>query len=219
MKIFTTTFLVLCFALAAYAEKNVHNLGYKFHWDKKTRSGKCLNDSGKEGYNPQYLGTCGDLRGMDLSQVDLNGMNLEGANLDGLNLSSLQMNGTQLTGIKARGTNFSKTKLNGAYMVGADLGGAIFNRSELSGANLNYSDLSGSQFKHTEVYGTRFKNAKLGGAQFDSNLNTAHLKNASYSVGTKLPFAQNIAQNKGMIYQGPLDLKNSTQKVRVPASR
>lgn len=41
--------------------------------------GRCVDGSGQEGLNPQYLGQCGDLPGMDFSGQDLTGKDLRGA--------------------------------------------------------------------------------------------------------------------------------------------
>jgi uncharacterized protein YjbI with pentapeptide repeats len=174
------------------------DLGFRFQWDNNTNSGRCLNNENKEGYNPHFVGICGDLRGLKLNNEDLNGLDLSGANFDGVSLKGAKLNGANLRGVRATGTDFSKADLNGANFDGAIVSGSLFNRSRMNGARFLGANLSGSKIKESQLHGIQMQNANLGGADIDSALKTANLLNATYTVGTVLPFEMAEAQKRGM---------------------
>ena len=53
------------------------DLGFRY------RDGKCVNEAGEEGMNPEYPGECGDLKGANLAELPLDGVDFSGANLRG----------------------------------------------------------------------------------------------------------------------------------------
>jgi len=187
MKFLVAT-LVLISTSLAFAKEDLPKgkyAGYDYHWDAHKNIGTCMNKAHKGGLNPHYLGTCGDLRGLDLSDADLSGLDLSGSYLDGVNLEGAKLNGTKLISIKARGTNFTKAHMNGADLTSSILAGALFNSAQLNGANFNQASLSGAKIKEAEVSGTNFERSNLRGCFLESNLKTVVTKNASYSIGTK----------------------------------
>jgi len=174
------------------------DLGFRFHWDSNTNTGRCLNNENKEGYNPHFVGICGDLRGLKMNNEDLNGLDLSGANFDGVSLKGAKLNGANLRGVRATGTDFSKADINGANFDGAIVSGSLFNRSRLNGARFIGANLSGCKIKESQLHGIQMQNANLGGTDIDSELKTANLLNATYTIGTVLPFEIAEAQKRGM---------------------
>jgi uncharacterized protein YjbI with pentapeptide repeats len=218
-----------CGVLADAVAENVpgKDLGFRFQWDANAHTGRCLNSEGKEGYNPHFVGVCGDLRGLKLNNFDLNGIDLSGANFDGVSLRGAMLNGANLRGLRATGADFSKADLNGADFDGAIISGSIFNRARMNGANFYNANLSGAKIKESQLHGVHMQTSNLGGTTIESDLKTANVKDATYTVGTLLPFEATEAQTRGM-KQVPLE--NIASKVspkdadhkkdeRVPASR
>ncbi len=200
-----TLFVVAACCIPGFAEDESKDLGYRFVWDPQTHTGKCLNKENKEGYNPYYLGQCGDFRGMSIGKYDINGKDIQGSNMDGINLRGVHMNGAFLRGISAKGTNFSKTQLNGAKFSGADLSGANFIRAELNGAELDYTNLSGAIFDDAQLHGTQMNNANLSGTKIATKIETVNLKSAKFSIGTALPIDPEVIAQRGMVdYNNPI---------------
>jgi uncharacterized protein YjbI with pentapeptide repeats len=200
LKDYFLTFSVTMFfyQVAEAGNPAAKDLGYRFQWDTNTHSGRCLNSEGKEGYNPHFIGNCGDLRGLKLNNVDLNGMDLAGANLDGVSLRGAMLNGASMKGVRATGADFSKADLNGADYDGAIVSGCYFNRARMNGANFYGANLSGSKLNESQLHGIYLQNANLGGAIIESEMKTAHVENATITVGTVLPFEMPEAQKRGM---------------------
>ncbi|MCB0341749.1 MAG: pentapeptide repeat-containing protein [Pseudobdellovibrionaceae bacterium] len=200
--------------------KSKNDLGFRFQWDEPSKTGVCKNDRGEEGYNPHFVGPCGDMRGMKLGRVKLNGADLSGAILDGLDLRNAQLNGAILVGVKARGTDFSKAYLNGAKLYSADVSGAVLDRTELNGAYLDNADLSGAVVIHAQMHGAQMSHANLAGTKINSPMDTANVRGAIVAIGTELPFGIKEASARGMYgmnIQGLADYK-TVEKNRLPAS-
>lgn len=188
---------VLTLSLSCFgSDQKGKDLGFRF---KSDAGGACVNEQGRTGYNPHFVGPCGDLRGLSLRGRQLSGMDLRGAMMDGMNLRGLQLDGANLTGAKARGTNFSKSKLNGANLTEADLSGSNFYRAELNGADFSGAILSGSEIGRAQVEGAQFTRADLGGAKLNTSLSSAQVNGAMYSVGTEIPLSAADLQKRGMI--------------------
>ena len=118
MKLLLILSTLLFWAQASSADEKTPNgkyAGYDFHWDSAKKKGICMSKTKKRGLNPLYVGPCGDLRGLDLSDYDLSGKDLSGSFLDGVNFEGANFNGTDLNSVKARGTNFSKSKIEVSF--------------------------------------------------------------------------------------------------------
>lgn len=174
------------------------DLGFRFQWDATGHTGRCLNADGKEGYNPHFVGACGDLRGLNLSNNDLNGMDLSGSNLDGVSLRGTMLNGANMKGVRATGADFSKADLNGADFDGAVVSGTLFNRARMNGANFYGANLSGSKIKESQLHGIHLQSTNLGGAVIESGMATANVQAATFTIGTVMPFEVADAEKRGM---------------------
>jgi uncharacterized protein YjbI with pentapeptide repeats len=94
----------------------------------------------------------GDLRGLNLSNLDfsvadmsrafLSEANLSGAKLNGANLIEAFLKGANLSGAKLNGADLSGAFLKGADLSGADLSEAILTEAFLEGAIVNYEQLA-----------------------------------------------------------------------------
>ncbi len=211
MKTLTILFNVSALVLLCSCEKplneNITEPKYFFQWDAQAQSGTCTNVDGVEGYNPRFVGPCGDLRGYDFRALSLDGVDLRGAMLDGMNLEGFSLNGTNLTAVKARGAIFSKARLNGANLSYGHFEGSRFDKAQLNGANLKSARFSGSSLDKASLYGANFKKSDLGGAKLSGNLNTVKFESALYSYGTKLPFDEKVASNRGMKSQNQINIE------------
>ena len=133
--------------------ENIMEPKYSFQWNEQTQTGLCMDSEGVEGYNPRFVGPCGDLRGYQFQSVFLDGVDLRGAILDGMNLQKFSLNGTNLLGVKARGVNFSGARLNGANLSFGQFEGSNFEKAQMNGANLSQAQLSGALLSHSPCMG------------------------------------------------------------------
>src|SRR5688572_3322260 len=103
--------------LLAFSPANLfaQDLGFRFI------GGKCKSRSGQVGYNPQFVGECGDLSGMDFSGQDLSGKFLRGAKLENTKLV---------------GTKLNTTILRNAILIGTDLQQADLTSVDLEAATM-----------------------------------------------------------------------------------
>lgn len=164
------------------------DLGYRYHHGLSV----CRNANGEEGYNPAYMGECGDQRNMDLQGHRLERMNLVGANFSKANL---------------REANFQEAELNGARLTEAKLYSAKFNR-----ARMGRADFRGADLRFASFYWANLQNARLEGADLShADLRGATLDLAWFNGGTvftgavfdeytSLPFSRHQAKSFGMTY-------------------
>jgi uncharacterized protein YjbI with pentapeptide repeats len=216
------SFILISFKIQADDKvlPNGKHVGYSYHWDNVKKVGSCLNKSKKWGLNPKFIGPCGDLRGLDLSDYDLSGKDLSGSFFDGVNFESANFNGTKLIGIRASGTNFSKAKMNGSDLSFSILAGSLFDDAKLNGAKFFNSNLSGAKIKSAELSGTRFQKSNIRGAHIESNLKTAVVSGASYTLGTKFDESLTAAHKKTMTNASFSSVENDENEKdqRSPAS-
>jgi hypothetical protein len=144
----------------------------RFRYDEQ--SGRCLDTQGRAGYNPGSR----DLMGTREAEcADFSGR--------GLNLTYLR-----LTGANLRGANFANVPWYLGSITNSDLTGAI-----LSGT-------SGQM----DYRGSRFRKARLSGADVrwadfrDADLEGADLGGALFNQHTQLPFDNDEARRRGMIF-------------------
>lgn len=134
--------------------------------------GKCVNSEGTAGFNPKYLGQCGDLRNITISNFDLSGIdfsgalfnqaslqknNWEGAILEGADLSMANLSGGSLAKVRLK-----KTLLKGANLKNVSVDEAILSSSDFTGA-----DLTGVQWSFVSIESCRFDRALFVGAALD----------------------------------------------------
>ncbi len=204
--------------------ENVSKPKYFFSWSEDSKTGSCKNKEGVEGYNPRFIGPCGDLRGYNFSINSLDGVDLRGAILDGMNLGGISLNGANLMAVKARGTVFSDSQLNGAKLRYGHFEGSKFSNTQLNGADLRNGFFSGVILDEASLFGANLSESDLGGAVFTEKLDTANLKNARVTYGTRLPFDEKMASNYGMkqanAHNDEIAKKQSAKKEeRAPASQ
>lgn len=206
----TCSLFLLC---ACKKEKKVENISeplYFFKWSAETNTGQCINNQGAEGYNPRFIGPCGDLRGYDFNSLSsLNGVDLRGAILDGMDLSGFSLNGANMTGVKARGTIFDGSELSGAKLAFGHFEGSSFQKVDLNGAYLQHANFSGASFQKSSLYGVDLSHADIGGAKFTDDLNTVKFRNSLISYGTQIPFDEKSAEDRGILLGNVYHMKNT----------
>lgn len=105
--------LKLIFAIfLAHTIFNAHagDKGFRY----QDSSNVCMNDKGAIGYNPKYIGECGDftkIRKRKIERKGLAGKNLKGAQFAGVDLSGISLRNTNLTGANLFGANLENTSL------------------------------------------------------------------------------------------------------------
>ncbi len=213
MKVFLPLLLLLLLVgCSDPKEEAIRKPDYFFVWDAENSQGHCLNENNQEGYNPMYIGPCGDLRGMKFSYSSLDGIDLRGAILDGVDLSKFSLNGANLTGVKARGAHFMGSQLNGAKLNYGEFQGSRFDGAHMNGADLSHAQLSGVKLTDAKVYGSSLKSSDVSGALLPQHLRTVDLKLSQYSYGTKLPFGEKHANARGMWTQAAESPSNVVSK-------
>ncbi len=142
----------------------------------------CASDQGEVGYNPDFQGECGDLRGTRVRRRDLKGKNLFGANLSGMDLRKADLRDAVLLRADLTQTKLWEADLRGADLRGAKLSGSELIRAKLDGAQLNGVDLSDSSLTQAEIKGANLLGANLQRAILkDARLNEANLQVADLS--------------------------------------
>lgn len=199
---------------------------YFFSWNSIKKEGACTNQKGETGFNPRFLGPCGDLRGYSFPVSNLDGVDFRGAILDGMNLSGFSLNGANFNGAMARGTNFSEAKMNGVKFMYGHFEGSNFEKAELNGADFEGAFLSGSSLVDSSLRGANYVSSDLSGAKLPAKLNMTKLENSIYSYGTKIPFSEKIAEGRGMraIEKRTMEMPKDDSKVsedviRMPSSK
>ena len=179
------------------------------------KNGRCQNETGASGLNPQVLTQCSDLKdkiliGQRLSALDLRFSNLWKADLsesafiksdvsqvnwrDGIfrkgDCRDSQFSGADLRGLVGPASAWRSCRLDGADLRGAKLGRARFLNCSLRRADLRFAYLS-----HTSFEGSDLRGAKL----IDSVVAQTNFHKALFDSETLLPFSEREALKRGMI--------------------
>ena len=149
-------------------------LAYRFRDDILA----CANNQGELGYNADYPGECGDLRGTRLQSSALKGKNLFGANLSGMDLRKVDLRDAVLLRADLTQTKFWKADLRGADLRGANLSGAELIKAKLDSARLQGADLTDASLTQASMEGADLRGANLRRAI----LKNARLKQANLQV-------------------------------------
>lgn len=177
--------------LVVWAQASAEDLGYRYV------RGTCLNLQGQPGYNPGFIGECGDL-------------------------GDINMNGTVVEASDLSGSRFDKTKLAEASFFQKKLVGVDFKEATLIGTVFNLGDLTRAQIRDSNMqkaslYWVAMNEAVLVGVDLrDADLRGASLHRAMiwetlftgavFDEYTWLPFTRQEAEARGMIYT-PSDLE------------
>ena len=142
----------------------------------------CASDRGETGYNPDFQGECGDLRGSHVQPGDLRGKNLFGANLSGMDLRKADLRNAVLLRSDLTQTRLWEADLRGADLRGAKLNGAELIKARLEGARLEGADLADSSLTQANLKGASLLGASLQRAILkDARLSEANLQVADLS--------------------------------------
>ena len=167
---FTSTYETAVSAVAA--------VNQRFHYDSNPNHLGCYNRKGKSGYNPI---TKNPQELIGLLSADPNSG--ECADLRGAKLAQISLSG-----------NDDKHPINftGANFIGADLAGVDMYNVDLSGAKFDGDDLSTTELQKCTLFETDL--TKISGDYVIDCIN-----GSTYDNTTKLPFRDDVAENRGMI--------------------
>jgi len=179
----------------------------EFQYDSSKR--KCVNAEGQAGYNDGFVGQCGGLKGVQLAHVRLNGRDFRGAYLVLADFRKANLEGADLESAISKGALFDQADLTNSSLIGCNLRGAGFRSATLAGAdlrftNLRFANLRNVNLKQAQMMGADLSLAQLHGADLTgADLMGAVLTMARYNKHTTLPFSSDVAEKKGMVYEGP----------------
>lgn len=129
----------------------------------------------------QEEGSCANLEGADLRDIDLEGVDLRRAELQyaylrNTNLVNADLRGANLTGARLMITNLKGANLRDANLRGSNLRGAILRNTNLANADLRGADLEVADLEGADLSGANLRGANLRGAYLQrSNLKGADL--------------------------------------------
>jgi uncharacterized protein YjbI with pentapeptide repeats len=181
--------LILSVLVFAGAISQAKDLGFRYN------NGQCVDANGTQGYNPSYIGQCGDLRGVVISNFNLDDTDLRGSVFDNSDLQGTTLRNSDLTGVsfvtaQLSGVDFTNSKLidvkmHAAVLVNAHLADAVLSNIDFSEANfqqaqLSFLDCQKCNFAKVDMSGADMDSANFSGSDFSGAvLREANLANAS----------------------------------------
>lgn len=108
-------------------------------------------------------------------------------NKDCTNLACTNLSRLNLKGLNFSRTDFFKTNLSSANLAGSNLSYAYLTKANLAGANLSRANLKGANLRDADLTA--------------ANLAEAELKFAIFNEQTLLPFTQEEALARGMVFE------------------
>ncbi len=171
--------------------------------------GKCVNDSGQEGLNPEFPGVCGDMEGMDLRQAFLENVDFSGAKMRGARLSAAKLRGAIFIGAELRSADLRDADLRNTDFRGADLQRVNFRQADLTEANLSGVDLQRAEMfqaimRRINLRDSDLRNTDLRGADLtDADLTKARLRRAVGDRQTLIPanLSHDELMRRGMLFR------------------
>lgn len=196
------------------------DLGFRF------KSGRCVNDKNVAGYNPGFVGPCGDLRGsllghLNFDQVDLSGVQFQQAELEAVSFKGATLDSTNFKNAQLRGVSFEEAILKSTDFTRAVFANVSFAEALIENVNFSYTDMSGmalsfldcqncsfvetnlskSVLDNARLIRSDFTKANLRGTIFKStDVKDAIFKGAVFNKRTVLPFDNNKAKELGLIF-------------------
>lgn len=206
----TTTAIALVLAtsfgsIAFAGEEEGEDRGYRYD----SASGGCQNDEGQQGYNPGYVGECGDLTEHRFEDKSLKGANFRGALLKKVKFSGFDLSEADFEGANLERANFFNANVAYADFNCANLERANFSNAIAQNANFQEADLFRSVFFGADARGSRFWGSDMRESDlrnsnfFYTDLFYINVYGSIFSRFTWLPFSYQDAIAKGMIPVGP----------------
>lgn len=131
---------------------SIRDLGFRYDY----RVG-CINSKRQKGFNPGFLGECGDMHTANLAPLQnwrtKTYLNLRGANFNSMNLEGIDLNDADLRGAKFEDANLKfatlrhiatdvNTEFTNADLRGASLAASQISQAHFDGARLEFANLS-----------------------------------------------------------------------------
>lgn len=135
-------FFFLGFLVTFQEILKAEDLGFRYN----SQLHACFDSTGKQGYNPNFHGECGNLKDAILAKVIWQSKSFAGANLYGVDLTGANLKGSNLVGVDLTNANLVDTSLaevdlTGASLIGAKLLNVNFTRTNLQRADLRQSNI------------------------------------------------------------------------------
>lgn len=174
------------------------DLGFRY------QNGRCINQLGQQGHNPDFMGECGAITDADYSGKDFSGAalraitfkntkfhntrfsgaGLQGADIVGCDFTNAQLDAVDLSAAAIFGGNFTESSLTDAIFAGAILSGVRISQSDMSRSNLADAFSQGLVVTASNLEGSDWSNATLNKAVFtESNASHARFVNARIQEG------------------------------------
>jgi hypothetical protein len=209
-------------ALSAAHPAFADDQGYRF------QGFQCRNPQGLIGFNPAYLGECGNIMGMSFQNRSFtSGTKFMGSRMvradiqylvaENADFSFSDLTQSNLSGAHVRGSNFESARMSGikanfradfqdcnfSRVYGAC---SDFNRAQLRHVNFNGANFQNSNFRDADFYFADMTFADFSGSDFRgadlvfADIFATTLTGAIYDSFTRLPFDRAQATRLGMIF-------------------
>lgn len=176
--------------------------------------GECGSLEAKDFSNADWTGT--NLKGALLTNCTVKSARIENADLTGFESNKSNFTGASFEGTQLTYASFADSNLRDANFDSVAMDGSQFQGSDLRNANLNRASLTGNSFVRAKLDRADLQDAYLTGAQFVvTSLNDTLVcgtdftgaqdtrstwRGAEYDRSTNLPFSEQDARDRGMIY-------------------
>jgi uncharacterized protein YjbI with pentapeptide repeats len=213
--------LLITLGLMAHAT----DLGFRY------QNGKCVNADAAEGFNPGFIGQCGDFRAMTLTlstldDADLSGSTFAGANLQlvtfknsflvGVDFSRARLAGVDFYRAQIEMADFKETTLDNVKVGEAKFANVRFDLAKMSRLDLSYGDFMNCSFKSGDLSYANLFMANVSRSNFDGAIIKyadltdaivagATFTGATYNRYTRLPFSSETAEHWQMILKNRLE--------------
>lgn len=172
------------------------DLGFRF------KDGQCVNERGEFGYNPGFVGNCGDFRGVILVKFDLSNLDLRGAQfqnsqlqivnfnrslLEAANFSNSILVGLSFDETQMKNVDFSQAQIKKVTFFEASLEQVNFSKTQWSDSVLSYFSCDVCDFSLTNLSNLALDGSRLPKSNFvdanltDVNLSMSNLESAIFN--------------------------------------
>lgn len=170
----------------------------------------------------------------NLTKANFKGVPLDQASFLNCTLTEVDMSSTTLSSGNFANSMMSKANLSNSNLIKANFSGGTLEAVNFAGSQLRYANFSKASMKNSKLTGLTFSQANLDQADLtgsdirgselsEAKLETAILKDVLYNRRTVLPFSEDMAKQKGMIFKKANstlilpDVKNASLEMFVKA--
>ena len=197
----------ILFLLFSFSSHSI-DLGFRH------QSGFC-HKKRRPGFNPDFLGECGNLTGLKVVNYIFKKQTFKGATFNSSYIYATRFEGINTAHMALRRATVLQSQFFDVDSPYLDVRGSIIKAVDFAGANLKNMIANGTRFEKTNfrdcnLQGADFWGSNLQEVSFDgsdlrnANLTNTHIlftsfKNAKFNQKTRLPFSREEAIQRGMI--------------------